>query len=272
MNDKTNNLLPLIIGLALASAAKRAGEEMRDEMKARMPFPDLDTMLSGARQKGTPIFTTSNPDGEESIFKKLFEQARNPKFEAPINLLDILLNDKPWEVPAIRDRARGDILIGKLKPNGDCDCEFCEWVREQIIEMGVGDDGPDLSEAAARAEAAVADFCNEVASPSVTGHWEVQRRAATVPEILRSGADTYEQRNAQYGDSYKVYGAVMKAMFPDGLPDMATTADFNRLGVFNMIVSKITRYASSLGNGGHFDSALDLSVYGAMLAELTEEK
>jgi len=64
----------------------------------------------------------------------------------------------------------------------------------------------------------------------------------------------------------------MKALFPDGLPDMATVNDWNRLGVFIMMMSKITRYASNIGKGGHRDSALDLSVYAAMLTELTEEE
>lgn len=167
MSNKPN-LMTLLIAAMLADAAKVAQDE-------DAPLPDLDAILSGARQKGVPI-----PD-------------------------------------------------------------------------------PDMAAAAQRMDAEVAAFIS------------AQKRT-TVPEILRKCADTYEERNSLYGDSYKVYGAVMKAMFPDGLPDFATVADFNRLGVFSMIVSKLMRYASNIGNGGHFDSALDLSVYAAMLAELTEEE
>lgn len=261
------NLIALLMAATLANIASKANREEG----APGELPDLDTILSGARQKGEPIFTNSTPTGGSSVFEALF----NRKYEEPVSLLEAL--EKPWLIPSIRNKARGDIVIGALRPNGDCDCEFCSWVREQMKEMGVHSDSerfpdPDMAAAAQRMDAEVADFRNEVASPSVTGHWEVRRRAATVPEILRKGADTYEERNPLYGDSYKVYGAVMKAMFPDGLPDMATVADFNRLGVFNMIVSKLMRYASNIGNGGHFDSALDLSVYAAMLAELTEEE
>ena len=243
MSNKPN-MMALMIAAMLANAAKVTGKEMRDELSElgpMPPLPDLDTILSGARQKGARI---------------------NRKYEEPVSLLEVL--EKPWLIPSIRNKARGDIVIGALRPNGDCGCEFCGWVREQMAEMGINSDtdrfpDPDMAAAAQRMDAEVAAFSSAQKRP-------------TVPEILRKGADTYEERNPLYGDSYKVYGAVMKAMFPDGLPDFATVADFNRLGVFNMIVSKLMRYASNIGNGGHFDSALDLSVYAAMLAELTEEE
>lgn len=238
MNDKPN-LMALLIAAMMASAAKETNHESGAK---HSQMPDLDAILSGARQKGTPIF--------------------NAKLEEPVGLLDAL--QKPWLIPAIRSKARGDIAAGALRPNDECGCEFCGWVREQMAEMGISSDterfpDPDMAAAAQRMDAEVAAFSSAQKRP-------------TVSEILRKGADTYEERNQVYGDSYKVYGAVMKAMFPDGLPDFATVADFNRLGVFNMIVSKLMRYASNIGNGGHFDSALDLSVYAAMLAELTEEE
>lgn len=238
MNDKPN-LMALLIAAMMASAAKETNHESGAK---HSQMPDLDVILSGARQKGTPIF--------------------NAKFEEPVDLLDAL--QKPWLIPSIRSKAREDIAAGALRPNDDCGCEWCGWVREQMKEMGINSDtnrflDPDMAAAAQKMDAEVAAFSSAQKRP-------------TVPEILRKGADTYEERNSLYGDSYKVYGAVMKAMFPDGLPDFATVADFNRLGVFSMIVSKIMRYASNIGNGGHFDSALDLSVYAAMLAELTEEE
>jgi hypothetical protein len=93
----------------------------------------------------------------------------------------------------------------------------------------------------------------------------------SVPDLLRAAAETYEQRNALYGDSYKNFGKVMDALFPNGL-ELSTVDDWNRMGVFNMIVSKVTRYAANLSTGGHSDSAHDLSVYASMLEELTQEK
>ena len=93
------------------------------------------------------------------------------------------------------------------------------------------------------------------------------------PEILEEGAATYRQRNAIYGDNYLKFGNVMAAMFPEGLAIYGKD-EFNKLGVFIQVVSKVTRYAEQLGVGkhGHYDSALDLCVYAAMLAELTKEK
>jgi hypothetical protein len=92
----------------------------------------------------------------------------------------------------------------------------------------------------------------------------------TVPEILRQCAATYEERNKLYGDNYKKFGHVMKAIFPKGVP-IYTPEEFNRFGIFVQCVSKMTRYAESLGSGGHKDSAHDLSVYAAMLEELTDD-
>jgi hypothetical protein len=92
----------------------------------------------------------------------------------------------------------------------------------------------------------------------------------SVPEILRSGAETYDQRNRIYGDNYKKFGHLMGFLFPDGIP-VSTAEDHNRLGIFIQCLSKLTRYAESMKNGGHADSAHDLCVYAAMLEELTDD-
>lgn len=92
----------------------------------------------------------------------------------------------------------------------------------------------------------------------------------SVPEILRECATTYEKRNKLYGDNYKKFGHVMQAIFPDGV-SLVTEDQHIRFGVFVQCVSKLTRYAQMIEDGGHKDSAHDLSVYGAMLEEVTEE-
>jgi hypothetical protein len=88
----------------------------------------------------------------------------------------------------------------------------------------------------------------------------------TVPEIMRSMAQTFEERNKVYGASYLKYGNVMTALYPDGLT-LKAIDDFNRFGVLSMIVSKLTRYTAN--ETGHKDSAHDMAVYAAMLEELT---
>lgn len=92
----------------------------------------------------------------------------------------------------------------------------------------------------------------------------------SVPELLRACATTYEERNKLYGDNYKKFGRVMEAMFPNGL-HLRTIQDFNRYGIFVQCASKLMRYAENLDKGGHQDSAHDLSVYAAMLEELTND-
>lgn len=93
------------------------------------------------------------------------------------------------------------------------------------------------------------------------------------PDCLESGAATFRQRNALYGDNYLSFGKVMAGLFPDGLQIAAGDIDaFNRLGIYIQCVSKISRYALNLPAGGHTDSAHDLMVYAAMLEEVTRDE
>lgn len=91
-----------------------------------------------------------------------------------------------------------------------------------------------------------------------------------VPQMLRECADTYEGRNALYGDNYKTFGILMCSIFPHGL-SCQSVDDFNRLGVLVQIVGKLGRYCEQFEAGGHDDSLLDLAVYSQMLRELDEE-
>lgn len=89
----------------------------------------------------------------------------------------------------------------------------------------------------------------------------------SVPEMLMEAAETYKQRQAIYGYNYLQFGHVMMALFPNGITieDIDT---WNRLGIFVQMITKVTRYASQMGEGGHDDSLLDLSVYSQMLREV----
>jgi len=93
---------------------------------------------------------------------------------------------------------------------------------------------------------------------------------ARVPEMLREGADTYEQRNELYGDNYHNFGRVMIALFPRGM-HFDSVEDYNRIGIIVQIVGKLGRYCEQFEKGGHDDSLLDLAVYSQMLRELDEE-
>jgi len=92
----------------------------------------------------------------------------------------------------------------------------------------------------------------------------------TVPEMLREGADTYEERNKVYGDNYKRHGEVMHALFPEGV-NLVTLEDHNRFGILTQMVAKLARYCQNWNVGGHEDSLHDLMVYTPMLQELDGE-
>jgi hypothetical protein len=87
------------------------------------------------------------------------------------------------------------------------------------------------------------------------------------PDILEMGAATYRERNKTYGDSYKQFGHVMQALFPDGM-HITTEEDWNRAGILVMIIGKITRMSPSLFRQPHIDSIHDIMVYAAMLEEI----
>jgi hypothetical protein len=58
-------------------------------------------------------------------------------------------------------------------------------------------------------------------------------------------------------------------LFPNGM-------DFNddaleKFVVLNYIIGKVVRYSLKLADGGHEDSAMDMCVYGAILAALDPE-
>lgn len=109
---------------------------------------------------------------------------------------------------------------------------------------------------------------------SIPPGWEEKEAEAQperfVPRELRLKADIYEERNKVYGDNYKLFGSVIRVMFPEGV-HLETEEDHNRWGIFVQIVAKVTRYAANFHRGGHDDSLDDNAVYSMMLKELDNE-
>lgn len=91
-----------------------------------------------------------------------------------------------------------------------------------------------------------------------------------VPQELIKAAELYLQRNKQYGDSYKTFGPMMKALMKE--VTLKTSTDFGRFALLNFIVSKLHRYVNNWSKGGHDDSLSDISVYCQMLKELDNEE
>jgi len=93
------------------------------------------------------------------------------------------------------------------------------------------------------------------------------RPSPTVGAILRSGADTFDERNLVYGDGYKRIGDMMVALFPEGVK-LNTNEEFVRWHLLMLKAIKLMRIASS--GITHKDSLQDDMVYSAMLQGLID--
>jgi hypothetical protein len=89
-------------------------------------------------------------------------------------------------------------------------------------------------------------------------------------DYLTESAAIHKKRGEVYGDSYKTFGRLVKALFPNGL-FLTSETDFTRFGVLTQIMSKLHRYCNNFTQAGHEDSLVDLSTYSAMLNELDSE-
>ena len=92
-------------------------------------------------------------------------------------------------------------------------------------------------------------------------------------ECIEEALATFKQRNKQYGDNYLQHGQVMTALFPKGV-QLETVEDWNRFGIVNMAVAKLTRYAQNWPKVSEstIDSVHDLGVYAFMLESLDSFK
>jgi hypothetical protein len=222
-------------------------------MSARNPFAAiflLNAIANAARQGGE----YEPPSLEEMLFTRQKGQPIPSRREVVAKLLDD---------PDFQEQARlAGVSLDETTPG--CDCEMC-------LEIARRNDAKSAHREQTPSGEAASKFNNTL---NFTGAREIPEAAAsrqTVPEILHESADHYEAKNPVYGDAYKRYGSTMMSFFPEGLyinePD-----DWNRFGLFSMMVSKMNRIASNLTIGGHRDSSLDLATYAAMMTELTENK
>ena len=94
-------------------------------------------------------------------------------------------------------------------------------------------------------------------------------RMKTGADILEEAAQTFREKNAIYGNNWRLVGKVMRGLFPNGL-EIQSAEDWERLHILLLMVVKMTRYAVNFKNG-HADSIRDATVYGAMLEMIDEE-
>ena len=99
-----------------------------------------------------------------------------------------------------------------------------------------------------------------------------QSGKASVEELLADALDTFMERGSAYGKCYVEHGSVMQALFPNGI-FLESDDDFVQFGLFNMMVSKMTRLSNAMRRGEvHTDSAHDLGVYSFMMEEVQHNR
>lgn len=88
--------------------------------------------------------------------------------------------------------------------------------------------------------------------------------AADAATILEQMAKTYRERNAVYGDNFRMVGPIMQIMFPNGVPVELVGSD--QFHLFELILVKLTRFA--VAELKHLDSIHDAGVYAAMIESI----
>jgi hypothetical protein len=86
---------------------------------------------------------------------------------------------------------------------------------------------------------------------------------------LSKALETYRTRNRVYGNNYKRFGAIMQALYPNGVT-INNIHQWNRFGIIIQKISKLSRYVTD-PLSGHIDSIHDDAVYSFMLQELDSE-
>lgn len=86
-------------------------------------------------------------------------------------------------------------------------------------------------------------------------------KAKTAADILEDMAKTFRERNAVYGDNYKMVAKLVAVLFPKGVPPELVITD--QWHLFELKLVKLSRFAIS--NLTHQDSIHDDGVYSAMI-------
>ena len=91
-----------------------------------------------------------------------------------------------------------------------------------------------------------------------------------VAERLKKLARLHESKDAEYDSSYKKFGAVLTAFFPDGIT-LKGKHQFGRFAILTTLIAKMHRYSQNFDKGGHDDSLDDISIYAVMLRDLDSD-
>lgn len=85
------------------------------------------------------------------------------------------------------------------------------------------------------------------------------------PQVLEEAAETFRQKNAQYGSNSAMVGQILEILYPNGIkPGNAIDWEIFHLVVLKVV--KLTRFA--VAGHAHEDSIHDDTVYSAMVESL----
>lgn len=114
------------------------------------------------------------------------------------------------------------------------------------------------------------DICHMYYNKGITPYLFIADKHKTPADFLEEAAEVFRNKNKEYGDSYKSFGKIMMAYFPNGV-ELKTKQDFTRYAILNIMIAKTDRYCKNFIGGGHEDSLTDLSIYSTMLKEIDND-
>lgn len=100
----------------------------------------------------------------------------------------------------------------------------------------------------------------------------------SVTDILNDGAETYESKNDDYGDSWRMVGQFLWMLAPSEGVTLESPEDFIAFGLYTRRLDKIARayngefIADELNYEDVLDSHEDESIYAAMSAANQEDR
>lgn len=92
---------------------------------------------------------------------------------------------------------------------------------------------------------------------------------ATADEVLNEMAETYRERNAVYGDNFRMVGPLLNVLHPEGVA-LNTSEDHEVFHLWSLVMVKLSRFAIS--DLEHEDSCHDAAVYLAMIEGILRER
>lgn len=90
-------------------------------------------------------------------------------------------------------------------------------------------------------------------------------------KAIENAERLFAERGAVYGKNWTKVGGALEAFFPDGLK-LESAEEFSRFHLFCLCMTKLSRYANQMTEGGHADSADDLVTYAAILRSETDDQ